>query len=318
MRPELAKFFPDLGVRPEGVLLVHASLSGSGLRAEEVRDALLAALGPRGTLVVPAFTPENSHTSRVHRAVTNGMTWRQLQKFRASIPPYDPRSTPCTGMGALAECVRTTPGAVRSAHPQTSFAGLGARAAELLANHDLGSHLGERSPLARLYEADAQVLLLRVGFEVCSAFHLAEYRAKLSHRTRTYRSVMGRPPGKWIRYRDIDLDDSDFADVGARLPGEMLQKYQLAGKQVVLFDMKDAVDRARDDLSGSRREMAGKRQPERSWDRHIVDSGKGAPPRRPSTGRGACGPIGKAAADSGQPAVLLPELCPHPDLAGRR
>src|SRR5689334_13509412 len=117
MRPELAKFFPDLGVRPGGVLMVHASLGGSGLRAAEVRDALLQALGPAGTLVVPAFTPENSDTSRAYQALTDGMTERQLTFFRASMPPYDPRSTPCPGMGALAECVRTTPGAVRSAHP---------------------------------------------------------------------------------------------------------------------------------------------------------------------------------------------------------
>jgi aminoglycoside N3'-acetyltransferase len=37
-------------------------------------------------------------------------------------------------------------------------------------------HLGERSPLGWLYAADAAILLLGVGYDACTAFHLAEYR----------------------------------------------------------------------------------------------------------------------------------------------
>ncbi|MFF0191065.1 AAC(3) family N-acetyltransferase [Streptomyces sp. NPDC005244] len=44
--------------------------------------------------------------------------------------------------------------------------------------HDPDCHLGEGSPLGALYAADARVLLFRVGFEVCSAFHLAECRLR--------------------------------------------------------------------------------------------------------------------------------------------
>ncbi|NUK82726.1 AAC(3) family N-acetyltransferase, partial [Streptomyces lunaelactis] len=138
--------------------MVHASLRGTGLPPSLVRDTLLAALGPAGTLVVPAFTPENSDTSRAYQAATEGLTERGKAAFRASMPPFAPNSAPCRSMGALAECVRTTPGAVRSGHPQTSFAGLGFRAAELLGRHDPHCHLGERSPLAALYAADARIL----------------------------------------------------------------------------------------------------------------------------------------------------------------
>ena len=131
------------------------------------------------------------------------------------MPPYEPDTTPCPTMGALAECVRTTPGAVRSAHPQTSLAGLGPRAAELLGGHDPHCHLGERSPLARLYAADAHVLLLRVGFEVCSALHLAEYRMTPPPPTPDV-PLRGRGEGQLDRVRGLALDDSDFArDRGA-------------------------------------------------------------------------------------------------------
>jgi uncharacterized protein len=248
----LAGFFRGLGVREGGSLLVHASLGGSGLSPDEVRDALLDVLGPDGTLVVPAFTPENSDTSSAHRARTAGMNEREKARFRASMPPFEPETTPCPGMGALAECVRTTPGAVRSAHPQTSFAGLGPRAAELLDEHDVTCHLGERSPLARLYGDGAQVLLLGVGFEVCSAFHLAEYRMNPARPSRTYRCVL-REKGYWFAYEDLDLHDEDFCEIGRMLPPELLSVDQVAGKRATLFGMKEAVDRAVSHMAASRR-----------------------------------------------------------------
>ena len=179
------------------------------------------------------------------------MDERERAEFRASMLPFEADVTPCPTMGALAECVRTTPGAVRSAHPQTSFAGLGHRAAELLADHDPSCHLGERSPMATLYEANTRVLLLRVGFEVCSAFHLAEYRATPTPPTRTYRCVV-KEKGNWIEYEDLDLNDGDFAAIGARLPRELLTERELAGKAVVHIRMRDAVDAAREQMSRTR------------------------------------------------------------------
>ncbi|MGW0820157.1 AAC(3) family N-acetyltransferase [Streptomyces sp. NPDC002845] len=231
--------------------MVHASLGGSGLRDTVVRDALLDALGPEGTLVVPAFTQENSRTSRAHQALTSGMSEREKEEFRASMLPFERETTPCPAMGVLAECVRTTRGAVRSGHPQTSCAGLGPRAAELLTGHDPHCLLGERSPLARLYEARAQVLLLRVGFEVCSAFHLAEYRTVPARPTRAYHCVVG-DKGNWITYEDTALDDSDFGALGAELPIGLLSEGVLAGKSVTLFDMRPAVDFAVAQMSGYR------------------------------------------------------------------
>ncbi|MFF7638925.1 AAC(3) family N-acetyltransferase [Streptomyces canus] len=228
--------------------MVHASLSGTGLSPTQVRDALLDALGPSGTLVVPAFTPENSDSSRAHRDLVAHLSAAEAEEFRASMPPFEPDTTPCPTMGALAECVRTTPGTVRSDHPQTSLAALGPRADELLAGHDPRCHLGERSPLARLYEADAQVLLLRVGFEVCSAFHLAEYRMTPRPPRRLYRCVVG-DKGNWFTYEDLTLYDGDFAEAGARLPDELLVRREWSGKPVTLFGMRAAVDDVSDQLS---------------------------------------------------------------------
>lgn len=181
-----------LGVRPGDVLLVHASLRSLGPVAGGARGvlgALRRAVGPAGTLVVPAFTPENSDTSPHYRERVRDLDAGAVDAVRASMEPYDPALTPAPSMGALAETVRTAAGAGRSAHPQTSFAALGPDAARLLAGHRADCHLGEDSPLARLYEADARILLLGTGYATCTAFHLGEYRMPGPPR-RSYRCVV--------------------------------------------------------------------------------------------------------------------------------
>ncbi|MFF0449183.1 aminoglycoside N(3)-acetyltransferase [Streptomyces sp. NPDC004609] len=242
-----------LGVDRGTTLLVHASLSGTGLDADTLRDALLTALGPGGTLVVPAFTEENSDTSHAFRARVRDMTPEQAAAFRADMPAFDPAATPSQGMGRLAESVRLAPGAVRSTHPQTSFAAVGARAGELLARHPLTSHLGWDSPLGALHEADAKVLLINVGFDVCTAFHLAEYDPKAPRRR--YSCVVLMPGGgkEWTEYEDVVLDDGEFGTIGADFPWGMERKGQLGGRPARLFAIRGAVRHAQRWMSEKRR-----------------------------------------------------------------
>ncbi len=261
-RPAAAESALDvraLGVRTGATLLVHASLRQVGASADAVLGALLDTLGPDGTLVVPAFTADNSDTSPEYRARTSGMTSSQLAAYHAAMPPYDPSSTPSHGMGRLAEAVRRDRRAVRSAHPQTSFAAVGARAAELMAHHDEDCHLGGRSPLARLYAAEAQVLLIGVGYEVCSAFHLAEYRIADAP-WREYRCVVLRDGQRqWISYKDVDLDDGDFGALGAAyeaydaaLPSPAVRHGRLGSASARSLPLRAAVDFATGWLAGKR------------------------------------------------------------------
>lgn len=218
-RASLARDLSSLGVIPGRILLVHASLRRIGrvsAGADDVVAAFREVLGRDATLVVPTFTADNSDTSRLYLARTRGMTPDEIRRYRDAMPPFT-LGLPSTGMGRVAECVRTAPGAVRSQHPQTSFAALGPQARILMAGHLLDCHLGESSPLGRLYEADAWVLLMGVGYEACTCFHLAEYRYLPLPPRQVYRCVIAEEGRRrrWWSYEDVVLDDRDFAALGA-------------------------------------------------------------------------------------------------------
>ncbi|AZK93371.1 MULTISPECIES: aminoglycoside N(3)-acetyltransferase [Streptomyces] len=251
--PGLTGELTALGVEPGAILLVHAALRNTGLAADALRDALVDALGPGGTLVLPAFTPANSTTSRAHLDRIDGMSAEQVRDFRERMPAFDPAVTPSEGMGRLAESVRTASGAVRSAHPQTSFAALGGRAAELLAHHPLTSHLGWDSPLGALHRAGARVLMINVDFSACTAFHLAEYHPSAPRRP--YSCVVRQPDGgkKWTTYEDVVLDDTEFDTIGADLPPRLVRTGQLGGARARLFPIKEAVRHADRWMSEKRR-----------------------------------------------------------------
>lgn len=220
-RGRLAADLRRLGLRREQDLLVHCSLRRIG-PVEGGAATLLAALrdvaGPRATVVVPTQTAQNSFTSRDFRAAVVGLDEDERVRYVAAMPGFEPARTPSYRMGSFAEYLRTRPSAVRSRHPQTSFAALGPRARTCTSVHDLDCHLGGRSPLGWLYDADAAVLLLGVSYSACTAFHLAEYHLPGVPPTQTYHCFTAEG-GKRImhEFTAVALDDSDFEALGAAL-----------------------------------------------------------------------------------------------------
>ncbi|MFF3560055.1 aminoglycoside N(3)-acetyltransferase [Streptomyces sp. NPDC002574] len=204
-----------LGVGAGDVLLVQGSLKAVGPvegGGRTVVQALRAALGDAGTLVAYAATPENSVTSRADRQRTEGMSDAERAAYRETMEPFDPLTTPVSpSVGRLAEEVRLLPGALRSAHPHTSFTAFGPAARFVTDGHALESHLGEDSPTARLYDLRGRALLIGVDLWVCTAYHLADYRA-VPPPDRPYQAlVRGTDGGKeWVSFEAPDIDDRHF------------------------------------------------------------------------------------------------------------
>ena len=238
------------------VVIVHASLSRLGHvigGAETVVRALLDCVGETGTLLAPAQTWLNLDPERgVHGLPEE--TWPSL---RRELPGFDPAITPSIGMGAVAEMIRTWPGSRCSTHPARSWAAIGARAAELVAEHDLGDVHGERSPLGAAIRAGARVALIGVGYDKCTALHLAETRIARRDAPRLReRGWIGTPDGRReITYATLDFDDRDFSRIGVAFEAEhAVRPVPLGTGEVRAADMAALVDFAAGWMRAHRRD----------------------------------------------------------------
>jgi aminoglycoside 3-N-acetyltransferase len=217
LRADLARFGLPVG----GTVLVQASLRAVGWvegGASALLDAVRDSIGPAGTVLTPTQTADNSTTTEEFRRAAEGLDPAARQALEDAIPAFEPATSPSYRMGRFAEAVRTCAGAVRSPHPQTSFAAVGPAAQWLMAVHDLNSHLGDRSPLGRLYEVGADIVLIGRSFAFCTGFHLAEYRRADPPRQRPYRCfVLADGVRTVVDFVAPDLDDRDFIRVGDAL-----------------------------------------------------------------------------------------------------
>ncbi|MFJ9160320.1 aminoglycoside N(3)-acetyltransferase [Streptomyces griseoviridis] len=241
-RDSLATQVRLLGVASGDTLLVHSALSRLGWvngGPVAVVQGLLDAIGPGGTLVVPAHSGNLSDPALWSRPPVPEQWW---ERIRATMPAYDPRTTRSHGVGVLPETVRTWPGALRSAHPHTSFAAVGPRAAQVVEGHAHDCRLGERSPLARLEELGARVLMLGTGYDTCTGFHLAEYRLPAPL------VPVGRPApgGGWETLTEVSITSERFDELGHDFERDRpVLRGRVGAADTRLFPLADAVGYAR-------------------------------------------------------------------------
>jgi len=148
------------GVSRGDALVVHAALARLGNidgGAAAVVTALIEAVGPDGTLLMPAYVDRDA-------AVAASAAGR----------PIDLRVEPGR-QGAVAEAFRQWPGVRRSSHPFSSMCAWGARAEFLTGGHDRDPRVCHAdSPLARLVDVGGKVLGLGVDMGPVSFYHVAE------------------------------------------------------------------------------------------------------------------------------------------------
>jgi aminoglycoside N3'-acetyltransferase len=205
-RDDLAGQLRALGVDGGGVLVVHAAFSKVGPIDDGPRgliDALRTVLWPDGTLVMPSMSDDDE-------------------------VPFDPTTSPCAGMGVVADTFWRLPGVRRSDSPH-AFAAAGPRAEEITAPHPVDVPHGPDSPVGRACARDGQVLLIGVGHDANTTIHLAELLAGVRYRRPAHATILRAGHPVRVDYGENDCCCARFALVDGWLDAESAQRTGLVG-----------------------------------------------------------------------------------------
>lgn len=216
-RATLRRDFEQLGVKSGSTVIMHSAMSKLGWTVGgpmPVIQAMMDMLTPAGTLVMPSHSSDNSDPAHWQNPPIPQDWWQIVYD---EWPAFDPATTPTRQMGIIAETFRRWPGVVRSYHPTGSFAAWGQHAEWITTEHQLNAQFGERSPLARIYDLDGQVLLLGVVHGNNTSLHLAEHRSNYWGKAleKQGSAILVNGERRWVAYDMLAYDADDFEQCGA-------------------------------------------------------------------------------------------------------
>jgi aminoglycoside 3-N-acetyltransferase len=195
-----------LGLPAGAVVVVHTSFKKVG-PVEGGPVGLIAALreaiGGGGTLVMPAMSDDDD-------------------------VPFVLATTPCRGMGVVADTFRTLPEVRRSDNP-ASFAAVGPLAEAITAPHPLSPPHGIDSPVGRAAALGGYVLLLGVGHSEDTTMHLAEAIARVPYRVRKSCVVNERGAAVSVEYEETDHCCQGFSRIDGWLRARSSQREGTVG-----------------------------------------------------------------------------------------
>jgi aminoglycoside 3-N-acetyltransferase len=177
-REQIVNAIRSLGVDAGDLMIVHPSfksLGGVEGGPAAVANALVDSVSPGGSVFVPTFT--------------------------YGADAYDPATSPSAD-GVITEAFRKLPNTIRSLHATHPVAGVGPDASAILEGHDRVHAFAPNSPLWRLWERNAWVLLIGVGHFANSAAHVAEEWLEMPYLDRRRRARVVRGDGT---IEDVEL-----------------------------------------------------------------------------------------------------------------
>lgn len=175
-RSRMAHDMANLGVSPGDTVMLHAAVGAIGWIVggpEEVLGAIADVIGPRGTLLMYIGWEGSPYDITVGAG-------ELPPAFMEMWPAFDPATSRAMhAWSVLTEYLRTSPGAQRSSHPDSSFAAVGENATEITRSHPLQYGMGPGSPLATLCTLRGKVLLLGAPLSSVTLLHHAEHLAQV-------------------------------------------------------------------------------------------------------------------------------------------
>ena len=248
-KDDLKEIFREAGIKPGMTVEVHSSLRGLGYivgYAQTVVDALLETVGYEGAVVMPLQAGSNSEPSSWRNPPADPSIWN---KIRDSIPAFDPIESDAEEMGMVVDNFRRRQGVYYTRHPSCAFAAYGKYAKLICSHQNLHYPLNDQSPIGKMRELRAQVLLIGVDYDNCTGMHLGEYQS----RTRPIvvcGGALDRGNGReWVKYLDIALDSKAFEEAGKRLEeDEKVKVLQVNQSTIKCFRLNDGIRYTREYL----------------------------------------------------------------------
>ncbi|KIL45484.1 aminoglycoside N(3)-acetyltransferase [Jeotgalibacillus soli] len=232
-----------LGVHEGMTIIVHSSLTRLGWVAggETTMVKLLQeSVSRSGTIVMPAQTPGNSDPSMWENPPIPEEWW---DKVRADIPPFDEKASIPRGMGRIAECFCALQETKRSSHPMHSFTALGPKAEWITESHPLEDSFGPQSPLGKLYNDNAFVLLLGVGYGNATCLHLSEALQEQKTWYKQHSAIWIEGKRKWVSYDQLSVDSDIFPTIGLDFEkSHHIQQGMVGNAHARLIPIKELVD----------------------------------------------------------------------------
>lgn len=242
-KEEVQTILDDLGIFKGMILYVdvnknHLPYTIGG--AQTWISCLMEKVGFEGTIVIPAFSRQTLDPSTLKEVGRN-----LYPQIRKESNPYDKKLTGVSDKGGFAEEFLKYESVYRSSHPIYSFAAWGKYAKVICEKHPLHFALSKQSPLGKLYDMGAFVLLLGKTYTQTSALHLSRYMDKNALVRVNSAMVRLRNKNQWKEMLEVELSNAEY-----QIIGELLEKNGVVNTQylqygeVKLFSLREIIQLA--------------------------------------------------------------------------